>query len=67
MAWGYMTESTFKGGVHAVMAMLLGTMVAYNGMRWADTGARRNAVNVLVYTPLLVWEWSQTRYHWRNP
>lgn len=59
-----MSEEDFKGGVHAGAGMLFAVMAAYSLMRWCSAKQPRNAVNVLVYTPLLIWEWRQAWYHW---
>ena len=59
-----MTEEDFKGAVHATAASLCAVMAMYNAMRWCATGQRRNAVNVAVYAPLLLWEWREVRHHW---
>lgn len=61
-----MTEQTFKGGMHATMATMVGVLLAYNTMRWCSTRTRRNAVNIAIYAPLLLHEWRQTHYHWRQ-
>lgn len=61
------SEESFKGGVHAAMGTLLAIMAAYNAMRWCGTRQPRNAVNLLLYAPLVAWEWHQTRHHWSKP
>ena len=60
------TESAFKGSVHAAMATGVGVLLAYNVMRWCTTRQRRNAINIAIYTPLLVFEWMNVKYHWRQ-
>ena len=61
-----MSEELFKGYVHAVMATAVGMMAGYNAMRYAATGQRRNLVNLTIYLPLLVHEWRQASYHFRQ-
>ena len=59
-----MTEEDFKGAVHATAASLFAVMAAYNAMRLVSTRKTRNAVNVGIYVPLLVWEMTQVHHHW---
>lgn len=62
-----MSESAFKGWWHQAMAISLGVAAAYNGMRFCSTGQRRNAVNVALYVPLMVYELRQAKHHWSAP
>ena len=61
-----MSEDTFKGGWHLAMALSFGVMAAYNLMRLCSTGRRRNALNLALYGPLLVYECYQANHHWRT-
>ena len=54
-----------RGGVHALTGALLFSMSLYNGMRYGETGARRNAVNAAPYMGLWYYEMHNTRLHWR--
>lgn len=58
-----MSPESFKGYWHAALATAVGVMVGYNAMRWAATRSRRNALNLLLYGPLVVYEWSQAARH----
>ena len=61
-------EEVFKGWFHQGLfgAFCVGT--AYNGMRWFATREHRNAVNVVLYGALAVYESCQVRLHWsRTP
>lgn len=58
------SEQCFKGYWHAAIATAVGVMAGYNAMRWATTRARRNAINLLIYLPLVAFEWSQARRRW---
>lgn len=59
-----MSEADFKGYWHAAVATAIGVMVGYNAMRWVTTRSRRNAINLLIYVPLVAYEWGQARQHW---
>lgn len=59
-------EEDFKGYVHAAVATAVGMMLGYNVMKLVATGQRRNALNVAIYGSLLVHEWRQSAYHFRQ-
>lgn len=61
-----MNPETFKGGAHFAMGGFAGALLLYNVMRYAETRAWRNAMNVGAYTLLLVLEGQNTRHHWRK-
>lgn len=58
-----MTEDTFKGGIHATMGTLAAVMLAYNAMRWCATRHKRNVVNIVIYAPLVLFEWHHVKAH----
>lgn len=60
------SEQFFKGYWHAAIATAVGVMVGYNALRWATTRSRRNAINLLIYAPLVAYEWTQAARHWRD-
>ena len=62
-----MDEAEFKGWWHAAVATALGVSAAYNMMRYLSTRQSRNVANVLLYTGLCVYEWTQARCHWEQP
>lgn len=58
-----MSEDDFKGWFHAGVGVLMGVMLGYNVMRLCSTRQRRNAVNAVLYAPLMLYELRQAQHH----
>lgn len=59
-----MSAESFKGGAHFVMGGFAGALLLYNVMRYAETHAWRNALNVGAYTALFGLELVNAKHHW---
>lgn len=59
-----MNEDTFKGWYHMGIGLLVGVAAIYNVMRLCATRERRNALNIALYTPLMMYEIHQAQHHW---
>lgn len=61
-----MSEETFKGGVHFVTGGIAVAMLLYNTMQLAETGDKRNLLNVVIYGLVVPFEAAQALHHWRR-
>jgi hypothetical protein len=61
------SRETLKGAVHGVTLCLAVLMWAYNAAAWLQRRQRHLAVNVLVYTALVLFEREHVKHHWATP
>lgn len=64
--WTPRNQEGFKGAVHALLLLSLGTVGAYNVAAYRARQERHLLVNALVYAGLTAFEIYQVWRHWRD-